>query len=48
MIIRNRSEYMFKKISQIFGTIKDGNDLDDDYDEEDEKMRIMMMKWSRI
>ena len=25
---------MFKKISQIFSTIKDGNDLDDDYDED--------------
>ena len=25
---------MFKKISQIFSTIKDGNDLDDVYDED--------------
>ena len=25
---------MFKKISQIIGSIKEGNDLDDDYDED--------------
>ena len=25
---------MFKKISQLIGTMKDGSDLDDDYDED--------------
>ena len=39
---------MFKKISQIFSTIKDGNDLDDDYDEDyDDEMEQDAVEESR-
>ena len=39
---------MFKQISQIFSTIKDGNDLDDDYDEDyDDEMEQDAVEESR-
>ena len=48
MILINRSEYMFKKISQIFDSIKDGSDLDDDYDEDyDDEMEQEAVEESR-